>query len=120
MKQQKSKIFELQNSKILKCPKCSSVLKKVEVSVHGAKQKAISYQCPKCDYFEFEPESSKKVVEELRETPLKIKQRIVKLSQDRLGMYFNNHIVRSLNLKKGENIYASVPDKKHIVLELGN
>lgn len=104
----------------MKCPKCDSNLKKVEVKVHGAKQKAISYQCSKCDYFEFEPESSRKVVEELRETPLKIKQKIVKLSQDRLGIYFNNHVVRSLDLKKGENIYVSVPDKKHIVLELGN
>ncbi|MBR9701297.1 zf-TFIIB domain-containing protein [Candidatus Pacearchaeota archaeon] len=102
----------------MKCPKCESNLKKVEVGVYGAKQKAISYQCPKCDYFEFESKSSKKVVEELRETPLKIKQKIVKLSQDRLGMYFNNHIVRSLNLKKGENIYASVPDKNHIILEI--
>jgi len=104
----------------MKCPKCDSNLKKVEVSVHGAKNKATCYQCSKCDYFEFEPESSKKVVEELRETPLKIKQKIVKLSQDRLGMYFNNHIIRSLDLKKGEHIYVSVPDKKHIVLELGN
>jgi len=104
----------------MKCPECNSILRKIEVNVHGAKQKVISYQCPKCEHFEFEPESSKKVVEELRETPLKIKQKIVKLSQDRLGMYFNNHIIRSLNLKKGENIYASVPDKKHIVLELGN
>lgn len=119
MKQKKSKIFKPQNfSEILRCPKCDSSLKKVEVSVHGAKQKAISYQCPKCNYFEFEPVSSKKVVEELRESPLKIKQRIVKLSQDRLGIYFSNHIVRSLNLKKGEEIYASVPDKRHIVLEI--
>ena len=102
----------------MRCPKCNANLKKVQVKVHGASNKAVSYQCPKCDYFEFEPESSRKVVEELRETPLKIKQKIVKLSQDRLGMYFNNHIVRSLNLKKGEDIYASVPDKKHIVLEL--
>ena len=104
----------------MNCPECDSNLKKVEVKVHGAKQKAVSYQCPKCDYFEFEPESSKKVVEELRETPLKIKQKIVKLSQDRLGMYFNSHIVRSLNLRKGEDIYASVPDKKHILLEIGS
>ena len=104
----------------MKCPKCESNLKKVEVGVHGAKQKAISYQCPNCDYFEFEPASSKKVVEELRESPLKIKQKIVKLSQDRLGMYFNNNIVRSLDLKKGKDIYASIPDKKHIVLEIGN
>jgi hypothetical protein len=49
---------------------------------------------------------------------LKIKQRIVKLSQDRLGIYFNSHLVRSLKIKKGENIYVSVPDKRHIVLEL--
>lgn len=120
MRQKKSKIFEPQNLEILRCPECNSNLRKVEVSVHGAKQKAISYQCPKCDYFEFEPMSSKRVVEELREAPLKIKQKIVKLSQDRLGIYFNSHIVRSLNLKKGENIYASVPDKKHIILEISD
>jgi len=72
------------------------------------------------DYFEFEPLSSQKVVQELRETPLKIKQKIVKLSQERLGIYFNSHVVRSLNLKKGEELYISVPDKKHILLELGN
>ncbi len=102
----------------MKCPKCNAALRKVEVSVHGAKSKVSSYQCSKCDYFEFEPVSSKKVVEELRETPLKIKQKVVKLSQDRLGIYFNNNVVRSLNLKKGEDIYISVPDKKHIVLEL--
>lgn len=104
----------------MKCPKCNSTLRKVEVKVEGAKNRAVSYQCPKCDYFEFEPESSKKVVEELRETPLKIKQKVVKLSQDRLGIYFNNHVVRSLDIKKGEDIYVSVPDKKHIVLELSN
>ena len=120
MKQQKFERFlSAQKSEgFLTCPKCESDLKEVKVSVHGAKQKAISYQCPNCDYFEFEPISSTKVVEELRETPLKIKQKIVKLSQDRLGMYFNTHIVRSLNLKKGEEIYASVPDKNHIILEV--
>ncbi|NQV08295.1 hypothetical protein HQ529_00415 [Candidatus Woesearchaeota archaeon] len=103
-----------------KCPKCDSVLRKVEVSVEGAKSKVLSYQCRKCDYFEFGSKSSKKVVEELRETPLKIKQNIVKLSQDRLGMYFNSHVVRSLGLKKGNHIYVSVPDKKHMILELGD
>jgi hypothetical protein len=100
------------------CKKCKSKLKRVEVNVYGAQQKALSYQCPACDYFEFDPVSSKKVVEELRETPLKMKQKIVKLSGERLGMYFNNNVVRSLNLKKGEEIYVSIPDKKHIVLEL--
>ena len=102
----------------MRCPECKSNLKKVEVSVHGAKSKATSYQCSTCDYFEFEPLSSRKVVEELHNTPLKIKQKIVKLSQDRLGIYFNKNIVTSLNIKKGEEIYLSVPDTKHIVLEL--
>jgi transposase-like protein len=103
----------------MKCPKCNANLKKVEIKVAGAKNKAVSYQCQKCDHFEFEPESSKKVVQELRETPLKIKQKIVKLSQDRLGIYFNKNIIRSLDLKKGEVVYVSVPDKNHIVLEIG-
>jgi len=102
----------------MKCPKCESKLRKVKVGVEGAKNKAISYQCPKCDYFEFEPISSKKVVLELQNSPLKIKQKIVKLSSDRLGIYFNSHVIRSLDLKNGEDIYVSVPDKKHIVLEI--
>ena len=102
----------------MKCPRCNSALRRVLVSVHGAKNKATSFQCTKCDYFEFEPASSRKVVEELRETPLKMKQKIVKLSQDRLGIYFNNNVVRSLGIKKGEDIYVSVPDKKRIILEL--
>jgi len=102
----------------MKCPKCESNLKKVEVSVAGAKSKAVSYQCPDCDYFEFEPMSSKKVVQEIRDTPLKIKQKIVKLSQDRLGMYINRDVARSLNLKGGEEVYVSVPDKKHLVINI--
>ena len=103
----------------MRCQNCNANLREVKVNVHGAKSKALSYQCTKCDYFEFEPMSSKKVVEELRETPLKIKQKIVKLSQDRLGIYLNSHVVRSLNLKKGEEVYVSVPGKKRIVVELG-
>jgi len=102
----------------MKCPNCSSELKKVSVSVQGAMQKATSYQCTNCDYFEFEQQSSQKVLAELRETPLKMKQKIVKLSGERLGIYLNNHVVNSLNLKKGEEIFVSVPDKKHIVLEV--
>lgn len=119
MKQKKSERFlSAQKSRgFLTCPKCSSSLKKIEVNVEGAKNKAISYQCTKCDYFEFEPQSSQKVIEELRETPLKIKQKVIKLSQDRLGMYFNSNVVRSLGLKKGEDIYVSVPDKKRILIE---
>ncbi|MBN1644748.1 hypothetical protein JW851_01740 [Candidatus Woesearchaeota archaeon] len=100
------------------CPKCGKKLKKINVSVEGAKNKVLSYQCGKCSYFDFDQKSAKKVIQELRENPLKLKQKIVKISGNRLGMYFNKHVVRSLNLKKGEEIYVSVPDKKHIVLEL--
>lgn len=104
----------------MRCPKCSSSLRKVEVNVGGAEQKATSYQCTKCDYFEFEEKSAAKVVKELKskETPLKIRQKIIKLSQDRLGMYFNKNVVESLELKAGEEVYLSVPDKEHIVLKI--
>lgn len=102
----------------MQCPHCNSSLQKVEVKVQEAATKAVSYQCSQCDYFEFEPLSSQKVIAELRETPLKIKQKVVKLSQDRLGIYFNNNIIRSLGIKGGEEIYLSIPDKKHIVVEL--
>ena len=102
----------------MKCPRCNSELRRVEVNVYGAKNKAVSHQCPKCDYFEFEKESSKKVLDELKGVVLKMRQKIVKLSGDRLGIYFNNDVVRSLNLKKGEYIYVSVPEKKKILLEI--
>jgi transcription termination factor Rho len=101
----------------MKCQRCTSELRKVLVSVEGAKQKAISFQCPKCDYFEFEPISSKKVVEELKNTPLQIRQKVVKLSEGRLGIYFSKDIIRSINLKQGEEVYISIPDKKHLVME---
>ena len=104
----------------MKCQNCNSELKKVEVKVHGAKNKAVSYQCPNCDYFEFEPISSAKVLQEIRDTPLKIKQKIIKLSQGRLGMYINKDVARSLNLKAGKEIYVSVPDKKHILIDTAN
>lgn len=103
---------------MMKCQQCNSSLEKVEVKVQGAMSKVTSYQCPRCDYFEFEPVSSQKVIAELRETPLKIKQRVIKLSQDRLGIYFNNNVVRSLGIRGGEEVYLSVPDRKHIVVEL--
>ena len=102
----------------MKCSECGLPLKKVDVAVQGATQKVTSYQCSQCDHFEFEPVSSKKVLDELRSGPLKIKQKIVKLSGERLGIYFNNNVVNSLDLKKGEDLLLSVPDKKHIVLEI--
>jgi len=102
----------------MRCPKCDSELKKIEVKIHGAKSRAISFQCPECDYFEFDQSSSEKVLSELKDQPLKIKQKIIKLSQDRLGMYINRDVARSLNLKGGEEVFISVPDKKHLVVSL--
>lgn len=104
------------------CPKCSSKLKKVMVNIEDAKTKAVSYQCPNCDYFTFEPKSSVQIVREIKEneSPLKVKQKIIKLSKDRLGIYFNQDIIRSLNLKSGEDVFISIPDKKRIVLKLAD
>src|SRR3989338_4669209 len=102
----------------MKCPHCETTLRKVPVRVFGVRTNALSYQCKTCDYFEFDGPSTKQVVNELQESPLKIRQKIVKLSADRLGIYFNRNVVESLGLKSGEDIQLSVPDKKHILLEL--
>ena len=101
----------------MKCPKCKKNMKKVKVKIQDAKSLATSYQC-ECGYFDFESESMDKVINEirLREEPLTLQQNVIKLSQGRLGMYFNKDVVRSLRLNGGEKITVSVPDKKHIVL----
>lgn len=102
------------------CPNCKSELKKVKVDIEDAETKVISYQCPNCDYFAFEPKTTLEVIKEIKakESPLKIKQKIIKLSKDRLGMYFNKDIIKSLNLKSGEEILVSVPGKKKVVLDI--
>lgn len=103
------------------CSECKTKMEKVKVKVEDAEQKVLSYQCPECGAFEFEKESAVKVIDELKQkqtSPLTIQQKIVKLSHDRLGIYFNKHVVSSLNLKSGEEINISVPDKKHIILNL--
>lgn len=102
----------------MKCPKCKAKMNRVEVTIEGAQTKALSKQCQNCEYFEFESGSATKVLEELLEQPIEIKQKIVKLSKDRLGIYFNKHIVESLKLGAGEQISMTVPDKKHIWISL--
>ncbi len=112
--------YKCKEAMIMKCPKCGKRLDRIEVEVEGAHSKAVSYQCDNCGFVEFEKKSASKVLKELkiRESPLKIKQKIVKLSGNRLGFYFNQNVVRSLKLKAGESVYISVPDKKHIVLKI--
>ena len=106
----------------MKCPKCSAKMKEVKVKVQDADSPVTSYQCPECDYFDFEEKSINKDIDEIKakESALKIRQKIIKLSHDRLGMYINRDVARSLNLKGGEEVYVSVPDKKHMVVNIGN
>ena len=105
--------------KNIKCPECEQKMEKVLVEVEGSKKKVISYQCNNCGHFDFEKKSAKEIIKELKEkeTALKIEQNITKLSKDRLGIYLNKDIIRSLDLKAGEKVYISVPDKNHLLIE---
>jgi len=104
----------------MKCPKCNGKMKQVEVKIQDADSPVISYQCGECGYFDFEEKSINKAINEIRskEAPLKIKQKIIKLSHNRLGMYINRDVARSLNLKGGEEVYVSVPDKKRLIVDM--
>ena len=104
----------------MKCPRCNAQMKELKVKVQDADSPVISYQCGKCDYFEFEEKSMNNVIKEIKrkEMALKIKQKVIKLSQDRLGIYINRDVARCLNLKGGEEVYVSVPDKKHMVIDV--
>src|SRR3989338_1325085 len=106
----------------MNCPKCNAKLKEIKVRIQDAESPVASYQCSKCGYFDFEEKSISKAIREIRrkESTLKIKQKIIKLSHDRLGMYINRDVARSLNLKGGEEVYVSVPDKHRMVLKVGN
>ena len=105
-----------------KCPKCKGKMREAKVKIQDADSPVISYQCAKCGYFDFEEKSISKAINEikLKETPLAIKQKIIKLSHDRLGMYINRDVARSLNLKGGEDVYVSVPDKSHLVVNVAH
>ncbi len=105
-----------------KCPKCYGKIKEVKIKIQDADSPVTSYQCAKCSYFDFEEKSINNAIDEikLKEEPLAIKQKIIKLSHDRLGMYINRDVARSLNLKGGEEVFVSVPDKKHLVININN
>jgi DNA-directed RNA polymerase subunit RPC12/RpoP len=105
---------------IKQCPKCGSRLREVSVAIQDANSPVKSYQCSNCGHFDLEGKSIRRAIDEIKakEMALNIKQRIIKLSQGRLGMYINKDVARSLNLKGGEEVFVSIPDKKHIVVEL--
>lgn len=106
----------------MECPKCSKEMRKIKVKIQDADSPVISHQCANCGYFDFEEKSINQAISEIKikEAPLVIKQKIIKLSHNRLGMYINRDIARSLNLKGGEDVYVSVPDKKHLLLNIKN
>ena len=105
-----------------KCPKCGHKIKAVEAKIQDAETPVTSYQCSNCGFFDFEQKSINKAIKEIKakEAPLKIKQKIIKLSGNRLGMYLNKDVARSLNLKGGQEVYVSVPDKNHLVVDVSN
>lgn len=104
----------------MECPNCKTKMKEVKVRIEDAKSPVLSYQCAKCEYFDFEQKSINNAINEIKEkeATLKIKQKVVKLSHDRLGMYISKDVARCLDLKGGEDIYISVPDKKRMIVSL--
>jgi len=104
----------------MKCPKCNTQMKEVKVKIQEADSPVTSYQCNACNYFDFEENSINKAINEIKEKEahLKIKQKIIKLSQDRIGMYINRDIARSLNLKGGEEVLVSIPNKNRVVIDI--
>ncbi len=102
----------------MKCTECNNLMKEIKVKIQDADTKVNSYQCGKCGHFDFEEKSINKAIQEIKtkEMTLKIKQRIIKLSHDRLGIYINKDVARSLDLRGGEEVFVSVPDKKHFVV----
>lgn len=104
----------------MKCVECNHLMKEVKVKIQDADSLATSYQCGKCGHFDFEDKSIGKVIEEIKakESPLKIKQKIIKISQDRLGIYLTKDVTRSLHLRAGEEVYVSVPCEKRIIVDV--
>ena len=90
----------------MKCADCKKEMEKRDIELDSSLKVVLNY-CKKCQ---------KVVMGE--EPPLKIKQNLIKLSKDHIGMYFNQNIVRSLGLKPGSSVLISVPDKKKIIIEL--
>lgn len=109
----------------MKCKKCGGRLARFKVDVEDSDLPSEGFECRKCGELLFDEEKSRAVVENLkkkellRELPvLSIKQKVIKLSKNRLGFYFNKDIARCTNLKGGEPIEVRVLDKKRILVEM--
>ena len=95
------------------CPNCRLELKEAELLI----EETLRYQCPSCHYSNTEPKITR-TAKETAVSPLQLKQKVTTLSQGRLGMYFNQDLVRSLHLKAGQEIYLAVPDAHTVVIRV--
>ncbi len=78
----------------MKCAECCSLMKKVKVSVEGARNKIMSWQC-RCGNFIFNRKSGLRVVAELerKSGPLKVEQKIIKLQKIKTNYCGTNSIL---------------------------
>ena len=51
---------------MIKCAECGKEMDKTSVSVENTEARVRSLQCPECGHIEFEPESAKEAVSEMR------------------------------------------------------
>ena len=84
-----------------KCPQCKTELKKVKFDV-GYGIDVESLHCEKCGFNITEDNKLKKAITSLREQMAK-EIKVVKVGTG-LGVRFPNEIVKSFNLRKGEEI----------------
>ena len=109
----------------MKCKKCGGPLEKFAVEVEDSDLGSGGFECKKCGELFFDEKKGRVIVEELkrkellRELPaLSIRQKIIKLSKNGLGFYFNKDLTRSAKLKAGEPIEVRLLDKKRILVEV--
>tara|TARA_Y100000034_G_C6691325_1_gene304429 strand:+ start:56 stop:232 length:177 start_codon:yes stop_codon:yes gene_type:complete len=57
----------------MKCPKCSTELKKIKVKIQDAKSLVQSYQCLNCNYFDLGEVTTKRAIEEIKTKTITLK-----------------------------------------------
>ncbi len=107
------------------CKKCGGKLERFAVEVEDSDLPSEGFECKKCGELFFDEKKSKAIAEDLKkkesfkELPaLSIRQKVIKLSKNRLGFYFNKDLARCAKLKAGEPIEVSLLDKKRILIEV--
>ena len=109
----------------MKCKKCGGTLKRFAVKAENSDLGSEGFECKQCGELLFDEKKSKAIDEDhkrkdlCQELPaLSIRQKVIKLSKNRLGFYFNKDIARCAKLKAGEPIEVRLLDKKRIMVEV--